>query len=61
MLLSDRKFEICFFSHLEVIYGGQDNVFWLESTIFCWWGSVNAIVGQDVFVCESKVALVGSG
>ena len=26
-----------------------------------WWGSVNAIVGQDVFVGESKVALVGSG
>ena len=33
MLLSDRKFEITFLSDLEVIHGGQDNVFWLESTI----------------------------
>ena len=50
------------FSHLEVIYGGEDNVFWRESKIFVrWLGSVNAIVGQDVFVCESRVALVGSG
>ena len=34
MSLSDRKFEnrVLFFSHLEVIYGGQYNAFWLEST-----------------------------
>ena len=33
----------------------------LRVRFVCWLGSVNAIVGQDVFVCESKVALVGSG
>ena len=56
------KFEIRFvLSHLEVIYGGQDNVVWLESTMFSFRSSVNAIVGQYVFVCESKAALVGSG
>ena len=26
-----------------------------------WWGSVDVIVGQEVSVCEYKLALVGSG
>ena len=48
MSLSDRQFEnwCLFFSHLEVIYGGQYNAFWLEYGSFRWWDLVNVIVGQ---------------
>ena len=61
MLLSDRKFEICFLSHiLKQFMEGSIMSSGFRLRFLRWWGSVSVIVGQDVFVCEYKVALVES-
>ena len=60
MLLSDRKFEICFYHILKQFMEGSILFSGFRLRFLRWWGSVSVIVGQDVFVCEYKVALVES-